>query len=465
MQFVPYVYQTYAINKILGQDAAGLFIDMGLGKTAVTLTAIDELIYNRFEVNKVLVIAPLRVAQTVWSAEIKKWDHLNHLTISLAAGSGEGQRIRALGTKADIYTINRENLTWLVSHYGKHWPFDMVVIDELSSFKSASAERFKSLRRVRKYIKRIVGLTGTPAPNSLQDLWPQIYLLDQGECLGKTLGGFRDRYFYPVTGYGSGGRTYTRYELKTGAEEKVYEKLEGLCVSMKAEDWLEMPERIDVRVEVELSDDVRQAYLILQRQKVLELAESDISANDAGVLANKLLQMANGAVYDEDRTVHEIHTAKLDSLEELIEAANGQPVLVFYAYKHDRDRIKKRVPIARDLKDAADIDDWNQKKVQVMLAHPASAGHGLNLQDGGHIIIWFGLPWSLELYQQANARLHRQGQRQSVIVHHLVAQGTIDERVMRVLESKASGQEALLEAVKALIKEAGNENSCAGKNL
>jgi len=419
----------------------------------VTLTAIDDLIYNRFEVNKVLVIAPLRVAQTVWAAEIKKWDHLNHLTISQVTGGSQKKRIKALGTKVDIYTINRENLTWLVGLYGEYWPFDMVVIDELSSFKSASAERFKSLRRVRKHIKRIVGLTGTPAPNSLQDLWPQVYLLDQGERLGKTLGGFRDRYFYPVTGYGSGGRTYTDYEIKPGAEEAVYERLEGLCVSMKAEDWLGLPERIDVRVEVELSEKANEEYQTLKRQKVLELAESDISADDAGVLANKLLQMANGAVYDEDKKVHEIHKAKLDYLEELIEAANGQPVLVFYAYKHDRDRIKKRVPIARDLKDAADIDDWNQKKVQVMLAHPASAGHGLNLQDGGHIIIWFGLPWSLELYQQANARLHRQGQKQSVIVHHLIAQGTIDERVMSVLGGKAAGQEALLEAVKAMIRE------------
>lgn len=422
--------------------------------------------YDRFDIHKVLVIAPLRVAQTVWAAEIKKWDHLNHLTISLVTGSGQRRRLKALEAKADIYTVNRENLAWLAETCGKSWPFDMVVIDELSSFKSASSQRFKVLRRVRKHINRIVGLTGTPAPNSLKDLWPQIYLLDQGECLGKTLGGFRERYFYHRWAHGSGGYTYSDYYLKPGAEEAIQEQIKGLCVSMAADDWLEMPERIDVRVDVELPEQAWQEYKTMQRANVLGFKNIDITANNAGVLANKLLQMANGAVYDEDKAVHEIHTAKLDALEDLIEAASGQPILVFYAYQHDRDRIKARVPIARDLKRAADIEAWNLKRVPVMLAHPASAGHGLNLQDGGHIIVWFGLPWSLELYQQANARLHRQGQTQSVIIHHLVARGTIDEHVLQVLGDKAAGQADLLEAVRAVIGEVeGDEAGFTGSGL
>jgi len=444
----PHPYQEYATNKIINQDAAGLFLEMGLGKTVATLTAIEQLLYDQFESCKVLVIAPLRVAQTTWPAEARKWDHLNHLRISLVLGTAK-QRQAALQAWADIYIINRENVEWLVNEYGRDWPFDMVVIDELSSFKSSKAHRFRALRKVRPMIKRIVGLTGTPAPNGLIDLWPQVYLLDQGEHLGKTVTGYRDRYFEP----GRRNRTVIfTWDPKPGAEAAIYKKLEDLCVSMSAEDWLDMPEKIDVQVKVQLPEPARQAYLQLERDLILPFIDGDVTADTRAILSNKLLQLANGAVYDEDRKVWGLHEVKLDALEDLVEAANGQPVLVFYAYKHDLDRIQKRLPSARELQTEKDIEDWNTGKAPIMLAHPASAGHGLNLQDGGHIIIWFGLTWSLELYQQANARLHRQGQQQRVIVHHLIAEGTLDEDVMKALAGKDSTQAALMEAIKARIE-------------
>ncbi len=448
MIYNPHPYQEYATNKIINQEAAGLFLEMGLGKTVATLTAIEQLLYDQFESCKVLVIAPLRVAQTTWPAEVRKWDHLNHLKISLVLGTAK-QRQAALQAWADIYIINRENVEWLVNEYGRDWPFDMVVIDELSSFKSSKARRFRALRKVRPMINRIVGLTGTPAPNGLIDLWPQVYLLDQGEHLGKTVTGYRDRYFEP----GRRSRTVIfTWDPKPGAEEAIYKKLEDLCVSMSAEDWLDMPDKIDVEVKVQLPDPAREAYLQLERDLILPFIGGDITADTRAILSNKLLQMANGAVYDEDRKVWEIHEAKLEVLEDLVESANGQPILLFYAYKHDLARIQKRLPAARELQTEKDIEDWNSGKVPVMLAHPASAGHGLNLQDGGHIIIWFGLTWSLELYQQANARLHRQGQQQGVIVHHLIAEGTIDEDVMRALAGKDNTQAALMEAIKARIE-------------
>lgn len=448
MIYNPHPYQEFATNMILDQDAAGLFLDMGLGKTVATLTAIEQLLYDQFDARKVLVIAPLRVAQTTWPAEVRKWDHLNHLRISLVLGTAK-QRRAALQAQADIYIVNRENVEWLVNEYGRDWPFDLVVIDELSSFKSSKAVRFRALRKVRPAIKRLVGLTGTPAPNGLIDLWPQVYLLDQGEHLGKTVTGYRDRYFEP----GRRNRTVVfNWDPKPGAEEAIYKKLEDLCVSMSASDWLQMPEKIDVEVRVQLPDPARQAYFQLERDLILPFTEGDITADTRAILSNKLLQMANGAVYDEDRRVWKIHEVKLDALEDLVEAANGQPVLVFYAYKHDLQRIKDRLPSARELQTEKDIEDWNSGKVPVMLAHPASAGHGLNLQDGGHIIIWFGLTWSLELYQQANARLHRQGQQQGVIVHHLIAEGTIDDDVMRALAGKDDVQAALMEAIKARIE-------------
>jgi len=444
----PHQYQEYATNKILGQEAVGLFLDMGLGKSVITLTAIDQLLFNYFDISKVLVIAPLRVAQKTWSDEIKKWDHLKHLRISKVLGS-EKQRLAALQVKADIWIINRENVEWLADLYGKDWPFGMVVIDELSSFKSSKAKRFRALRKVRPCIKRIVGLTGTPAPNGLIDLWPQVYLLDQGERLGKTVTGYRSRYFEP----GKRNRTVIfSWDPKPGAEEAIYSKLEDLCVSMSAEDWLQMPERIDREVKVQIPEAARAKYDQLERDLLLPFAGGDITADTMAILSNKLLQMANGAVYDENGSTREIHQAKLEALDDILEAANGQPVLVFYNYQHDRDRILNHISAARVLDTEEDIEQWNQGKIPVMLAHPASAGHGLNLQAGGNIIVWFGLTWSLELYQQANARLYRQGQEKSVIIHHLVAEETIDEDVMSALAGKDVSQKALLEAVKARIE-------------
>jgi len=444
----PHQYQEYATNRILNQEAVGLFLAMGLGKTVSTLTAIDQLLYNYFDVQKVLVIAPLRVAQKTWPDEIKKWDHLTHLRISKVLGS-EKERLAALRAEADIWIINRENVEWLVDLYGKDWPFDMVVIDELSSFKSSKAKRFRALRKVRPMIKRIVGLTGTPAPNGLIDLWPQVYLLDQGERLGKTVTGYRSRYFDP----GKRNRTVIfSWDPKPGAEEAIYSKLEDLCVSMSAEDWLQMPERIDREVKVQIPEAARAKYDQLERDLLLPFAGGDITADTMAILSNKLLQMANGAVYDENGATREIHQAKIEALDDILEAANGQPVLVFYNYQHDRDRLLKHIPAARVLDTEDDIEKWNQGKIPVMLAHPASAGHGLNLQAGGNIIVWFGLTWSLELYQQANARLYRQGQDKSVIIHHLVAEETIDGDVMAALAGKDVSQKALLEAVKARIE-------------
>lgn len=450
MQFKPHAYQEYAIERIMTQPAAGLFLDMGMGKTVSTLTAVAGLLHDSFEVSKVLVIAPLRVAEDTWSRETEKWDHTKYLKVSKVLGP-VNRRIEALRAQADIYVINRENVEWLVDHYKKGWPFDMVVIDELSSFKSSKAKRFRALRKVRPYIKRIVGLTGTPAPNSLIDLWPQLYLLDGGDRLEKTMTAYRDRYFKP------GRRDPSRHivfswDLLPGAEEAIHKRISDICISMQARDWLQLPERIDNIVPVTLSEKTKAHYKQLERDLLLPMADSDVVADTAAVLSNKLLQLANGAVYDEHGAVQEIHDEKLSALEDVMEAANGKPVLVFYAYKHDLSRIQAKFKEAKTLESSRDIEEWNNGRIPMLLAHPASAGHGLNLQAGGHIIVWFGLTWSLELYQQANARLDRQGQTESVIVHHLVARGTIDEDVMRALEGKAAGQDALLEAVKARIE-------------
>ncbi len=412
----------------------------------ITLTAIVELLHNYFEVAKVLVIAPLRVAESVWGAEAEKWDHLKHLRISKVLGT-EKERIQALNATAGIYVINRENTKWLVDYYQKNWPFDMVVIDELSSFKSHKAQRFRALRRVRPLVKRVVGLTGTPAPNGLIDLWSQVYLLDSGQRLGKTVTGYRERYFLP--GKRNHNVVFT-YKLKDGAEEAIYKKLSDICISMKSGDYLNIPERMDNIVLVQLPPRAMEQYRQLERNSLLPLLEGDVVAGSAAVLANKLLQMTGGAVYDEHGNVQVLHDEKLKALEDLIEAASGKPVLVYYAYRHELERIQKRFD-CRVLDKPKDIEDWNKGEVPVMLAHPASAGHGLNLQNGGSTIIWFGLPWSLELYQQANARVHRQGQKNTVVVHHLVVKETIDEDVMQVLANKEAGQEALLNAVKARI--------------
>ena len=447
MIYKPYHYQDYASQWIIDKKKSALFLEMGMGKSVATLTAILELLYDYFDVAKVLVIAPLRVASNTWEEEVEKWDHLKDLRISKVLGS-EKQRVAALYKKADIYIINRENVTWLVKWFEADWPFDMVVIDELSSFKSSKAQRFKSLKKVRPFIKRLVGLTGTPAPNGLIDLWPQLYLLDGGERLGKTVTGYREKYFLPDKR--NQMIVYT-WKLKDGAEDAIHEKLSDICVSMKAKDYLELPERMDNVISVELPKKAKEQYDQLEKELILSIEETDVLAGSAAVLANKLLQVANGAVYDEDGEVKHIHDEKLKALDELIEAASGKPMLVFYGYQHDKDRLlhhlKKLKP--RLLQSDKDIKDWNQGKVQILLAHPASAGHGLNLQTGGNIIIWFGLTWSLELYQQANARLWRQGQKQTVVIHHIIAKDTIDERVMKALEDKDVSQAALIEAVKA----------------
>ena len=449
MKFIPHKYQKHAIETIVNQPAAGLFLDMGLGKTVCTLTAIDELMYHRFEVQKVLVIAPLRVAESVWPEEVEKWDHLQHLRLSLILGSAKERRA-ALQKKSDIYVVNRENVPWLTTTLEKKpWPFDMVVVDELSSFKSPSAKRFKALRKARPAVKRIIGLTGTPTPNGLIDLWSQIYLLDQGERLGKTVTGYRDRYFRP--GWSNGHIVY-KWELKDEAEDRIHEKISDLCISMKSEDWLDMPDRIENRIPVVLDNKDRKLYEQLEKEFLLPFAESDVLADNAAVLSGKLLQLANGAVYDENGDVQHVHDKTLDALEEIIETT-GKPVLVFYAYRHDLDRLKAKFPKAREMKKQQDVKDWNSEKVGVMLAHPASAGHGMNLQSGGSTIVWFGMTWSLELYEQANARLYRQGQKDTVVIHHLMAKDTIDEKVYKALINKEAGQKALIEAVKAHIEE------------
>lgn len=451
MKFIPHEYQQYAMTHIIEHEASGLFLDMGLGKTVTTLTAISDLLFLG-DVEKVLVIAPLRVAEDTWSTEIEKWDHLSHLKISKVLGKPK-DRIRAMNKPADIYVTNRENVEWLVKEYFDKWTFDMVVIDELSSFKSAKAIRFRSLKKVRPYFKRIVGLTGTPAPNSLIDLWPQIYLLDGGDRLGKTITGFKQQYFSP--GRQNGYIVYD-WKLKDGSEDAIHNRIGDICISMMSKDYLDIPERIDNIINVNLPEDVRATYKKLEKDLVIELDENDITAANAAVLTNKLLQMSNGAIYSETKEVVEIHEEKLKILLELIEAANGKPVLIFYSFRHDFDRIvsylKAKKLKAIGLGDSSDIKKWNNGEIPILLVHPASAGHGLNLQYGGNIIVWFGLTWSLELYQQANARLDRQGQTEVVVVNHIIAKNTVDEDVMKALGNKEINQNTLLEAVKARIK-------------
>lgn len=390
---------------------------------------------------KVLVIAPLRVAQTVWAEEAKKWDHLTGLRVSKILGS-HAERMAGLNATADVYVINRENVAWLVSELRGKWPFDMVVIDELSSFKNRASERFKALRRVLPVIRRLVGLTGTPAPNGLMDLWSQIYLLDQGERLGRTLTAYRDAYFTP--GQRNGSIVYS-WRLKPFAEEEIYRKLEGLCVSMQSEHYLDLPECIYHDVPVVLGAE-QAAYREMEREQVIELAGKDITAANAAAVAGKLMQITGGAVYDEQGQYQRTGKAKLDALEEIIESAQGKPVLVFYQFRHELPRLLERFPKAVELVTPADVERWNRGEIPILIAHPASAGHGLNLQSGGHIMVWYTLTWNLEHYEQACKRLHRQGQKHPVIIHHLIAKGTIDERIKRVLEGKATVQDAVMEA-------------------
>ena len=451
MKFVPHDYQRYCINRLITDPALGLFLDMGLGKTVITLTAVNDLRYNRFSVRKVLVIAPKKVAEDTWIREAGKWDHLRLLRVVPVLGS-QKKRIRALNTPGDVYVVSRDNVTWLVDYYRNGWPFDMVVIDELSSFKNPQAGRFKSLRLIRKHIRRICGLTGTPAPNGLIDLWAQVYLLDGGERLGKRIGEYRESYFSPAS---RNREVIFSYEPLPGSEQLIQARIQDICISLSAKDYLELPERIDNVIHVALDAKAQKAYEEFERAMFLEVDEATLDAGSAAVLTGKLLQFCNGAVYDAGRQAVEVHREKLEALREIVEAAQGKPVLVFYNFQHDRERILqslgKRGIRIEELKGPEVITRWNNREIPVLLAHPASAAYGLNLQAGGNTIVWFGLNWSLELYQQANARLHRQGQKENVIVHHLVVDCGVDALVMDALQSKRATQDSLLEALKARI--------------
>lgn len=455
MKYVPHDYQTYATEFIISHPVSGLLLDMGLGKTVITLTALWDLLLDYFEVGKVLIIAPLRVARDTWPAELEKWEHLKGITYSVVVGN-EKERKAALNKRAFVYIINRENVEWLIKNH--KWDFDLVAIDELSSFKSHQAKRFKALRKVRPQVKRMIGLTGTPTPNGLIDLWAQINLLDMGERLGRFIGGYRERYFSPDK---RNRDIIFSYKPKEGAEDAIYKKLSDICISMKATDHLEMPKCVYNTVEVVMSEKETKLYNQLEKDMILPFADGDIDAASAVGLSNKLHQLANGAVYDENGIAKVIHDRKLDALEDLIESANGKPVLIAYWFKHDRERLLSRfqaIPIDK----SEDIKRWNNGELPVAIIHPASAGHGLNLQAGGSTLIWFGLTWSLELYQQCNARLWRQGQKDTVVIEHLITKGTIDEDVMAALEKKEMSQDHFIEAVKARI--GGKAYAGSGRN-
>jgi SNF2 family DNA or RNA helicase len=453
MKYAPHDYQTYAINYIETKPIAAVLLDMGLGKTSVTLTAIAELLFDSFEAHKVLVIAPLRVARDTWPAELEKWDHLRGLIWSVAVGT-EVERKAALQKRADIYIINRENIHWLVEDSGVPFNYDMVIIDELSSFKNHQSKRFKALMKVRPRFKRVVGLTGTPTGNGLMDLWAEFRLLDLGKRLGRFIGQYRTDYFMPDK---RNGQVVFSYKPLPGAEKNIYRKIADITISMKSSEHIKMPELVSVECPVRLSEKEQSRYDKLREDLVLTLSGGEITAANAAALSGKLCQMANGAVYGDNGGIHRIHECKLDALEDLIEGANGKPVLIAYWYKHDMDRISERlhklqIPFSR-LDTSESISRWNNGELPVALIHPASAGHGLNLQVGGSTLIWFGLTWSLELYQQTNARLWRQGQAaETVIIHHIIAKGTIDERVMKALSEKDKTQAALIDAVKANLK-------------
>jgi len=447
MKYAPHNYQKFATDFIINHPVSAVLLEMGLGKSVISLSAINELMLDYFDVSRTLVIAPLRVANSTWPDEIKKWDHLKHLNYSVVIGS-EKERLDALRKPAHIYLINRENVDWLITKSGVSWKFDMVVIDELSSFKSYQAKRFKSLLKVRPKIKRIVGLTGTPSSNGLMDLWAEFRLLDMGERLGRYITYYRQNFFVPDK---RNQQMIFSYKPKEGSEKMIYSLISDITISMKSKDFLKMPECVMNEVVVSLSDKEQKLYDSLKQDMVLSIEENEIDAINAAALSNKLLQMSNGAVYNDDKESLHIHDRKLDALEDLIEGANGKPVLVAYWFKHDLEKIKDRFDV-RKIKSAKDISDWNEGKIPVALIHPASAGHGLNLQAGGSTLIWFGLTWSLELYQQTNARLYRQGQDSTVVIHHILTKGTIDEDVMKALKAKEKIQDALIDSVKARLK-------------
>lgn len=453
-EFIPHKYQLTAINHVINVPKCGLFLDMGLGKTVSTLTAIKELKYNRFQVNKVLIIAPKKVAEGTWSKEKDKWNHTKDFRVSLVLGSQQ-KRIKALSVNADLYIINRENIPWLVDYLRNDWYFDTVVIDESSSFKNSRSKRFKALKMVLPKINRLIELTGTPSPNGVEDLWAQIYLLDQGTRLEKYITHFRAKYMEPNKRNRS---QIFDYKIKDGVYDSIINKISDICISMKSEDYLELPDLSYNEIPVILNDKARRDYDKMERDFVLELegAEDEITAVNAAALSNKLLQISNGAVYDSSGIYTEVHDAKIEAFLELVERLQGKSLLVFYNFQHDKDRIKRALEksdlVVKELKTTQDEDDWNAGKIDILLTHPASAAYGLNLQEGGNHVCWFGLSWNLEHYQQANKRLHRQGQKEKVIIHHLVTQGTRDEDVMRALDNKAGVQEEIMQSLKARIK-------------
>ena len=444
MKYNPYEYQEYATRFIERNETAAVFLECGLGKSVITLTAIKNLI-QKGKIKKVLVVAPLRVAKNTWTDELQKWDHLDGLTYAVAVGT-LSERKQALKANAKITIINRENVEWLIEKSGYPFEFDMLVIDELSSFKSYKAKRFKALLKVRPLITRAVGLTGTPSSNGLMDLWAEFRILDLGERLGRYITRYRLNYFTPDK---RNGMVVFSYKPLPGAEEKIYDKIDDITISMKAKDYIKLPDLVMNTVKVEMDETAKSKYDVLKSDMVIDIASQEIDAINAAALSNKLMQMANGAIYTENEKYIQIHDAKLDALEDLIESANGKPVLVAYWFKHDLARIKSRFPFVREIKSSEDIRAWNNGDIEVGIIHPASAGHGLNLQSGGSTLIWFGLTWSLELYQQTNARLYRQGQKETVVIHHIVTKGTIDERVLKVLAQKEKTQDALIDAVKA----------------
>lgn len=448
-------YQNRGVQHIIDNPFCALFLDMGLGKTVTTLTAIKELI-DACIITNALVIAPKKVTQVTWTDEIKKWAHLQGLTISVIDGDVKHRRA-AMAKKADIYAVSRDNIVWLVTEYGGiKLPYDMVVIDELSSFKNQASKRFRAMKRVRKFIPRVVGLTGTPSPNGLIDLFAQMYLIDEGERLGKTITGYRDRFFRPDKRNGDIVYTYALKQPADETEKQISDLISDITISMTAEDYLKMPDRIMLFDTVELSDKVYDNYLDFEREQVLELINSDelITAATAAALSNKLQQYANGAIYDADRNVKHIHDEKLEKLQEIVEAANGAPVLVAYSFVHDLDRIMDALKAYKPVKleKPEHIAQWNDGKIQVLVTHPASAGHGLNLQKGGNILVWFGNTWSLELYMQFNARLYRQGQTKPVYIHHIVSKGTVDEKIIKALSGKKETQDGLMQSIKELME-------------
>ena len=445
MKYKPHEYQTYATRFLLEHPISCLMLDCGLGKTVITLTALWDLVLDSFDIGRVLVIAPKRVAENVWVQEIEKWEHLAGLTAVKVLGS-EQERRSALNTPAFLYIINRENVTWLVKN--RHWDFDMVVIDELSSFKSHQAQRFKAMRKVRPLVTRIVGLTATPAPNSLMDLWAEMCLLDMGQRLGRYIGSYRERFFVPDK---RNREIVYSYKPREGAEDKIYELISDICISMKAKDHLQMPELVTNRVTVSMSPKEHEVYDRLRRDMVTELNGEELDAVNAASLSNKLQQMASGAVYSSGHQTVVLHSRKLDALEDLIEAANGKPLLVAYWFHHEHDRLHERFD-CRDINTAEDIAAWCAGEIPVGLIHPASAGHGLNLQSGGSTLVWFSLTWSLELYEQLNDRLWRQGQEHTVVIHRIISEGTIDEDIMSALARKDVGQNALRDAVRARLE-------------